>query len=176
MIQTNWHVITGGPSAGKTTLIEQLAQRGYCVAPEVARDYIKQFLAQNYTLEYITQHALQLQRGILALALKRERRLERNRLIFFDRGTVDSLAYFQYHHLEAAHVLHACQRIRYKKVFYCQQLPVVADSVRIEDNTSAKEIGALIYKAYEQLGYSLIELPNSSVEQRINIILSHINS
>ncbi|MHC4071894.1 MAG: AAA family ATPase, partial [Planctomycetota bacterium] len=28
-IQTNWHVITGAPCSGKTTLIDQLADKGF---------------------------------------------------------------------------------------------------------------------------------------------------
>jgi hypothetical protein len=35
-IQTNWHVITGAPSSGKSTLIDQLADRG---VPDGSRDW-----------------------------------------------------------------------------------------------------------------------------------------
>ena len=51
MIETNWCVITGGPSSGKTTLINYLANQGYQIAPEVARSYIKKLLGQNNTLD-----------------------------------------------------------------------------------------------------------------------------
>jgi hypothetical protein len=36
-VQTNWHVITGAQSSGKTTLIDQLADEGFRTVPEVAR-------------------------------------------------------------------------------------------------------------------------------------------
>lgn len=175
MIETNWYVITGAPSSGKTTLINQLASAGYTIAPEVARDYIKGLLESNHTLDDIIHDNLQLQREILAIALKRERRLQANQLIFFDRGTPDSLGYFRYYNIDAEHVIHTCQRIRYKKLFYCQQLPLEYDSVRVEDNLSARKIGELIYDAYRNLGYELIELPAIPVQQRIDIILSHLN-
>ena len=32
-------LITGGPGAGKTTMLEELERRGYFVAPEVARTF-----------------------------------------------------------------------------------------------------------------------------------------
>ncbi|KTD34908.1 ATPase [Legionella moravica] len=174
MIQTNWYVITGAPSSGKTTLINQLATSGYTIAPEVARDYIEGLLESNLTLDNIKQDNLRLQRGILAIALKRERRLQTNQLIFFDRGTPDSLGYFRYYNINADQVTHSCQRIRYKKLFYCHQLPLEHDAVRVEDDSSALKIGELIYEAYDHLGYELIELPAVSVEQRMSIILSHL--
>jgi predicted ATPase len=40
-VQTNWHVITGAPSSGKTTLIDQLAAKGFRTVPEGARLYIE---------------------------------------------------------------------------------------------------------------------------------------
>ena len=41
MINTNWHVITGAPSSGKTTLIQRLAAASYPVAAEIAREHIQ---------------------------------------------------------------------------------------------------------------------------------------
>jgi predicted AAA+ superfamily ATPase len=35
-VQTNWHVITGAPSCGKTTLINLLADKGLQTVPESA--------------------------------------------------------------------------------------------------------------------------------------------
>ncbi len=175
-MQTNWYVITGAPSSGKTTLINQLAAAGYVIAPEVAREYIEKLLANNYTLEDLHHYNRQLQRGILANVLKRERRLQRNQLIFFDRGATDSLGYFHYYHLNTSQITHACQHIQYKKIFYCHQLPIVYDTVRVEDQISAKKIGELIYEAYASHGYQLIELPAIPVEQRVKIIIEHIEA
>lgn len=176
MIQTNWYVITGAPSSGKTTLINQLSATGFPIAPEVAREYIEYLLSENHTLEDIRHDTHRLQRHILAIALKRERRLEREQLIFFDRGTTDSLGYFNYYRLDASHVTEACQHMRYKKVFYCHPLPIVKDEVRVEDNLTAKKIGELIYESYLHLGYQLIELPAIPVEQRMEIITTHIET
>ena len=39
-VQTNWHVITGAPCSGKSTLIDQLANHGFQTVPESARLYI----------------------------------------------------------------------------------------------------------------------------------------
>ena len=39
--RTNWYVITGGPSTGKTTVVNLLAEKGYNTAIEHARHYIE---------------------------------------------------------------------------------------------------------------------------------------
>ena len=38
--QTNWYVITGGPSSGKTTTVNLLKERGYITTFEHARHYM----------------------------------------------------------------------------------------------------------------------------------------
>jgi predicted ATPase len=40
-----FHVLTGGPGSGKTTLVEALAARGYATAPEAGRTVIREQLA-----------------------------------------------------------------------------------------------------------------------------------
>jgi predicted ATPase len=38
----------------------------------------------------------------------------------------------------------------------------------------AQQIGEHIYKAYQELGYSLIEIPAVCVEERMEMIMGHI--
>ncbi|HRD68917.1 MAG TPA: ATP-binding protein [Legionella sp.] len=172
---SNWHIITGAPSSGKSTLITQLATMGFKIAPEIARPYIEGLLVSNPSLDEIYRNTPKLQRGILAAALKRERQLDTDELIFFDRGTSDSLGYFNYYNLDARTASKICHHVRYKRIFFCHQLPVVPDTVRIEDNTTALKIGKLIFKAYQDAGYEIIEIPALSVSQRIDIILTYLD-
>ena len=53
LIQTNWWVITGGPSTGKTALLEELAKRGYQTKPEAARVYIDDEISHGMTIDQI---------------------------------------------------------------------------------------------------------------------------
>lgn len=174
MMTTNWYVITGGPSSGKTSLINHLARLQFQIAPEIARDYINRLIAEHHTLDDLIHSNSQLQRTIFAGVLKRERLLSKEQLIFFDRGTPDSIGYFRYYRLDTKKAVHNCQHIRYKKVFYCHQLPMEYDSIRVEDNSSAKQIGDFIRDAYKNLGYELIELPAVSIKRRLEIIATHL--
>src|SRR6185312_6669514 len=45
------YVLTGGPCAGKTTVILELQKRGYHVLEEAARSVIDEMLAQGKTLD-----------------------------------------------------------------------------------------------------------------------------
>lgn len=176
MILTNWYVITGAPSSGKTTLINRLRDLGYQTSSEVAREYIEALLNNHHglSLSDIKKNILSLQRKILSIELHRERCFKAESLIIFDRGTPDSLAYLRMHQLDTKAIKKSCSHHRYKSIFYCHGLPIEHDGIRTEDEASAKKIGELIYNAYEELNYPIIELPVISIEARLQIILAHI--
>ena len=52
-VQTRWHVITGAPCSGKSTLIGQLAGRGSHTAAEAGRQYFERELATGRRIEEI---------------------------------------------------------------------------------------------------------------------------
>ncbi|MDQ5884385.1 MAG: hypothetical protein QG556_724 [Pseudomonadota bacterium] len=166
---TEWVVVTGPPSSGKTTLIEALQAKGYLISPEVARELIVE-CTQTNTFQSIDIF----QRQLLAITCRREHFLDSNQMIFFDRGIPDSIAYFKYNHLDTKDAMQASKFRRYKQVFYCEGLPVIHDAVRKESDAAAKKIGRLILEAYQILNYHPIILPVVSVEQRLNLILNNI--
>jgi predicted ATPase len=52
-VQTNWHVITGAPCSGKSTLIGQLSDRGFHTVPEAGRRDVEREMAKGYTVNEI---------------------------------------------------------------------------------------------------------------------------
>lgn len=175
MIHTNWYVITGAPSSGKTTLINRLQALGYQISPEVAREYIQTLLDNHIgTIADIRKNVVALQRKILSIELRRERCLDPKSLIIFDRGIPDSIAYLQMQQLNTDAAKRSCAHHRYKTIFYCHSLPVQHDGIRTESEATAKKLGELIYNAYDELNYPLIDLPVTSIEARLQIILEHI--
>ena len=175
MINTNWVVITGPPSSGKTSLINKLQELGYLICPEVAREIICYTLRSGFLQSQLSRNSLALQREILAVTLRREHLLAPEEMIFFDRGIPDSIAYFNFHHFNPQVALKACEFRRYAHVFYCEGLPVIQDSIRLEDDDIAKKIGELIITAYESLGYSLIHLPAVSLQERLQLVMNYLH-
>ncbi len=51
--QTNWYVITGGPSSGKTTTVNLLKERGYITTFEHARHYLDTQRLKGKTIDEV---------------------------------------------------------------------------------------------------------------------------
>jgi predicted ATPase len=171
MQQTNWCVITGAPCSGKTSVINQLYEQGYRTAPEVARHYINRLLHHE---ELIPPNLLELQQDILHLKCQREEKLSPDKLIFFDRGIPDSLAYYQLKGFDISEVQTHCQQHRYKQVFLFERLPLKRDNVREEDEATARQLDSLIREAYLSVGYELILVPVMPIAERTQFVLSHL--
>jgi predicted ATPase len=58
MRYTNWYVITGAPSSGKTSVICDLEKLGYRVVHEVARAYLDEQLQKGKRLKQIKADSL----------------------------------------------------------------------------------------------------------------------
>lgn len=170
-IQTNWCIITGPPSSGKTTLINALSVQGYQTAPEIARAYLTYLLSAGEIRQFHNRGEAALQDKIFSLKLEREQQLPVNDLIFFDRGLPDSLGYYRYYHLNTDKILKKMRHYRYKHVFFLEGLPVIYDNIRYEDEVTAKQLGQYIYDAYLELGYEAVKISPVSVEKRIEMIL-----
>jgi predicted ATPase len=175
---TNWCAITGAPSSGKTSVIEELAHRGYAIQNEVARELIEEALRRGKTLTEIRdkEHAQELQRRILKLKVAREKGLDRNTLVFTDRGTPDSIVYFRLAGLDTAAPVEASKIFRYRAVFLFDRLPqFLKDGVRTESEQQAREIERMLIDDYTALGYDVIRVPVVPVAARADFILQKLS-
>jgi predicted ATPase len=175
--ETNWCVITGAPSSGKTSVVEELAHRGYAIQNEVARELIEACLRQGKTLAEIRDqaHAQQLQQRILKLKLAREKGLDRGALVFADRGTPDSITYFRIAGLDTKAAVEASHMFRYRAVFLFDRLPSFSkDGVRTESEQQAIEIDRMLYEDYKALGYAVTRVPVIPVAARADFILQKL--
>lgn len=173
-IQTNWQVITGAPSSGKTTVINQLSKQGHRVKHEVARSYIDQRLAHGETLEQIKADPLAFERHILLAKVEIEKRLPPEQTIFLDRAIPDSIAYFELEGLSTSEPTALSRHLRYKQIFLLDRLSFEKDRVRWEDRDQAARLEELLAKAYTTLGYAITRVPVMSVEERVVFVLRHV--
>ncbi|WP_104025249.1 AAA family ATPase [Vibrio hyugaensis] len=174
----NLIVFTGGPGAGKTSVIEHLIELGYHCAPEAGRKVIQQQVA-------IDGDALPW-RDKVAFRDEMVREEKNNHdtygshhtFVFFDRCIIDSYGYSKLESLPVSDVLlSACHQLHYaKQIFIFPPWGAIFanDKERKQDFTEAMRTYEEMVKAYHQFGYELIEVPKQSVEQRVKFILSFI--
>lgn len=176
----NLYVITGGPGTGKTTLIEALKAEGLQCIDEVARQIIKEEMAHDGealpwkdTMRY-TQ--LMLKRSVETYG----EYASRSDISFFDRGIPDTLAYARLIGLDGIRFIqNAVHDFRYNpavfilppwKAIYCN------DEERRQSFDKAVDTYHVLYETYIQAGYTLIELPQVSVQERVRLIMEKMKT
>jgi predicted ATPase len=173
--QTNWHVITGAPCCGKTTLIEQLADKGFQTVAETARQYFEDELAKGRTLEEIRKDDISLQRQLMGVQLRLERELRANDVLFLDRGLPDSLAFYRVFGLDPNELLAECFHRRYASVFVLDRLPVRRSApLGPEDEATARFLDEWHPLDYAALGYDVVRVPPMSPEERLVFVLESL--
>lgn len=173
--KTNWYVITGGPSSGKTTTVNILSQRGYKTTIEHARHYLDMQRLNGRTVEDIRRHHKEFQLAVLRMQIEQEKQLSPDDLVFLDRAIPDAHAYYHYLHLtESPELIEALQSISYKKVFILDCLPLVKDYARREDAAAQKKIHEALIQVYESLPFPVVRVPVLEAEKRVDFILQNL--
>ena len=158
-VETKWHVITGAPSCGKTTLIDLIAAQGHQILPEIAHDYIESALACGQTLEEIFADCSSLQKVLIATQIEAEQGLNPNERIFLDRALPDSLSFKPFMGKDPNQLLQACFCYRYASVFLLDPLPYHADGIRDIDAPQVAFLDDWLNRDYCALGYDVIRVP-----------------
>jgi predicted ATPase len=172
----NWYVITGGPSTGKTTLLEVLAAKGYSVVPEAARLIIDEDLAQGLTIEEIRADEKAFQERTLTRKADIESHIGSQALHFFDRGMHDTIAYLRYYELPIEPwVAELVDQATYRRIFVLEPLPTyTTDYARTEDAGFTQAITGLFCEAYQAGGLDVLRVPATSIEDRVNFVLDRV--
>lgn len=172
---TNWYVITGGPSSGKTTTVNILKERGYKTTIEHARHYIDMQHLNGRTVEDVRNHLREFQLAVLKLQIEQEEQLSPNDVIFFDRAVPDVHAYYHFLNLpEDKELADALLNISYKKIFILDCLPLVNDYARIEDEAAQKKIHQALTEVYESLPFPIVRVPVLDADLRVDFILDNL--
>ena len=169
-------VITGGPGAGKTTILNALAERGYIYVSESARAIIRERLASGLSprppLEQFGNDILQMD-----IARYRETRVT-DHPVFFDRGIVDALGILDQQN--AISVEEAAVYVRsfpYNKVVLLMppwEEIYSTDSERDQTFSESVQVFEGLRKWYARWGYETIEVPLTAIDQRVNFILQTV--
>ncbi|MGE0063679.1 MAG: AAA family ATPase [Xanthobacteraceae bacterium] len=171
-------VLTGGPGAGKTTLIEALARAGVTTVAEAGRAVIRDEETRGgRALPWLNPLAFagaMLARDVANYEAMRGAAAP----VVFDRGIPDIAGYLRLEGLDPPQALRAAmRRHRYRPcVFICPPWREIytADSERWQSFDVARRTYRAMVEVYGELGYELVEVPRAPVEARLRFIRDRI--
>ena len=166
-------IITGGPGAGKTSLINALAAKGYTTFAEVSRTLIEQQLRLEHGI--LPWQDLP---GFAALCLQamseQKQQAELQDAAFLDRAIPDICGYLAQAELAIDSRYVTASQGYHPQVYFCRPYRAiyVQDEVRPYPFEGAMAIHDALVAIYQQLGYQVVEVPWGTLEQRVTFIES----
>ena len=170
-------VLTGGPGAGKTTVLEHIGAKGHAVTTEAGRAIIQdQSAIDGPALPWKDPSIFAEQ--MLAWEM-RSYTLARDNpgLTFFDRGVPDIIGYLRLSGLPVPmHVERAAERYRYnRRVFIFPPWREIfrPDEQRKQDFAEAERTFEFMREAYRDVEYQCVEVAIASPDERIRFIIQN---
>lgn len=171
-------VITGGPSTGKTVLISELEKMGYPCLNEISRSVTLAAREEGIEQLFLTDPLL-FSKRLLDGRLQQftEAASYTSEFVFLDRGIHDVIAYMDCVASDYDQpFIDACTAHEYDTVFLLPPWKEIytSDNERYEDWEEALKINDHLRKTYTKYGYTFIEVPFGTLQERANFILSHL--
>ncbi len=174
----HFFVVTGGPGAGKTSLITDLARRGFHTIPESGRAIIREEMQcggdalpwadRMAYAERMLERDLRAYEGAQALSGP----------VIFDRGIPDIAGYLSLCGLSVPpHFAAAAKAARYNRRVFLAPLwdeIFTQDSERKQTRAEAEATCAVMRETYTALGYQITELPRADIATRAGIVCKQL--
>lgn len=155
MQNPNLYILTGGPGAGKTTILAELENRGFRTVPEIARQLIQeQVQADGNALPWGDKKRyakLMLERSIISF----REHTPASQIVFCDRAIPDTLCYLRLIGQDDTEAMAACSSYRYARtVFLASPWREIysTDAERKQSFAEAVRTCDLMAKVYEECG------------------------
>lgn len=176
MVAARHAVLTGAPGAGKTTLVDAAAETGLSTSPEVARRLLRE--PGGMTLR--EDDPLAFAEAMLAAHMVEYENAARSGpgTVLFDRGFPDVAGFLDVSGLPVPpSVDKVCRALRYHgPVFRAPAWAAIysPDEERIQDWAEAVASDEAVTSAWRKYGYDPIDLPLSSVADRLAFIRARL--
>jgi predicted ATPase len=178
LITSKKYIITGGPGAGKTSLLQALERSGYNCSPEASRQLIAEEVARgSHCLPWINLSCFA-GKVLHRMADLYAQTAANTGSTFFDRGIPDIIAYLKAAALPVDdRYYRALREHPYQPLVFI--LPpwkaiYTNDAERWQTYEEAVHLYTCIRETYRALGFTLIEVLPASVDNRMHFILEAI--
>jgi len=173
-------VLIGGPGTGKSTVLNELEKRGFHCMPEVSREVTLEAQKKGIQQLFLTDPLL----FSKMLFEGRERQYnEAEQMnadwVFFDRGLPDVYAYMEYTNDEyPGYFKEKSEQFLYDHAFLFKPWKeiYISDNERYESFAESQVIDQFLQKAYRELGYSIVDVPFGTVEERVDFIVNWLKT
>ncbi|RAJ12384.1 AAA family ATPase [Arenibacter echinorum] len=171
-------VITGGPSTGKTSVIEKIEKVGFYCFGEISREITLEARQQGIPQLFVSDPLLFSERIIEGRIRQFQTAKEMDQpIVFYDRGIPDVVAYMDcFGQSYGDHFVESCKNYQYDHVFLLPPWKEIheSDNERYENFEEAERIHTFLEKAYTHYGYKIINVPKETVEGRVTFILNKL--
>ncbi len=173
-------VITGGPGTGKSSIINELKNRGYTCFEEISREVILNARKEGIDQLFLTNPLLfseLLLKGRISQFTQSNN--STTQFTFLDRGIPDVIAYMDYigdtypDNFEIA-----CKENNYDHVFILAPWQEIykTDNERYESFEQAVAIHHKLLDTYSKYDYDILDVPFASIEDRADHIINSIKT
>lgn len=166
-------VISGCSGGGKSTLLAELARRGYFVVEEPGRRIVREEVNRGGSALPWVDTAAFLRRALAVSLADRVSAGGQKGWVFFDRGLVDTAAGLQYLTGEAALASLGEAHRYHRRVFMTPPWPEIflTDPERRHGLDAAVAEYLRLLEVYPKLNYEVLILPKISVAERADFVL-----
>ena len=173
-------VITGGPGAGKTSLIDELCTKGYRTHAEYSRSLIQKAQSEG-TLNYFLSHPQEFSEALFEGRKHQYHNIPTNLevhdspYVFFDRGIHDIYAYLKAINQHSETWYQRMIEFQYDLVFLLEPWPDIytQDEHRKESFQEAERYFSEIHHVYREQ-HQVILVPKESIALRTAFIENYL--
>ena len=176
MLEHKRIVLTGGPSSGKTTLLDHIQHPDLYCFEEVSRDVISDALAKGVEQPFL-ENPLAFSEALFERRLHDYFESKKNINHVYDRGIHDVVAYLTAIGDDVpCGMLEDCNNYVYDTVFVFPPWEAIytQDAERIELFEDAKHFHKALVDTYTYFGMHCIEVPKANIEERLRFITDQL--